>query len=100
METRIGDAMGGGIKNGSLARFHLHRCHYCDRTMHFYKSGLSKKEHKQRRPSRDHVIARSRGGKGIEHNRVICCSWCNSTKGSHSYEDFVAWIEQHFRRSR
>lgn len=90
--------MGGGISNRSLFDYHLKPCHYCDRTMYYSRpKSLTKAEAKLLKPSRDHVIPRSRA-KGIPSNIVICCTWCNQMKGDLPYADFVLWIKINFGR--
>jgi hypothetical protein len=40
----------------------------------------------------DHVVPRSRGGRGTITNAVPACGPCNNVKGSVPVERFVAWL--------
>lgn len=87
--------MGGGLQNGPLDRWHLHRCHYCDNVMYHAKpAGMSKAEFKWRRPSRDHCVPRCEA-RNVPNNVVICCTYCNHQKGAMSYGEFIMWISLH-----
>lgn len=48
------------------------RCFYCGVQM--------VERHKQLRPTRDHVIPKSRGGQNSVGNKVWCCNRCNTDK--------------------
>jgi hypothetical protein len=54
-------------------------CPYCGEPMQF----------PERRPSRDHIEPRSRGGTLAPDNRAIVCQRCNTDKGSRSLGRWV-----------
>lgn len=84
--------MGGGLQNGSLSRWHLHRCHYCDKVMYYTKpAGMSKHKWVWRKPTRDHTVPKCKA-RNVPNNIVISCRLCNHTKGSMAYEEFLKWI--------
>lgn len=58
------------------------KCHYCY-VMLTEKSA-----------TRDHVVARSRGGTNHIKNLVLCCHPCNGKKGDMYYKDFIVseWL--------
>jgi len=39
----------------------------------------------------DHIVAEVSGGAHTDDNLVACCRSCNSSKGTKSYDDFLAW---------
>lgn len=51
-------------------------CHYCG-------SGKSL--------TLDHKVPVSQGGSNSDANLVTCCKSCNSSKGTKSYDEFIAW---------
>lgn len=40
--------------------------------------------------TRDHVISKMRGGRGLSNNKVHCCLRCNQEKGPLSMEEYRA----------
>lgn len=60
-------------------------CPYCGRPMDFC----------QRRPSRDHLTPRSRGGTNHPSNRIICCARCNSHKGDYTLNEWLARLRSY-----
>lgn len=46
-----------------------------------------------RRPTRDHIIARSRGGPDCLENTEVVCMRCNQLKASLLPDEFRAWLE-------
>ena len=53
-----------------------HKCHYCGNPEHL---------------TIDHRLPISRGGSDDDDNLVACCKSCNSSKGTKSYDEFIAW---------
>lgn len=53
-----------------------HRCHYCG---------------SHERLTVDHKNPMSLGGSDDDDNLVACCKSCNSSKGTKTYEQFIAW---------
>lgn len=43
--------------------------------------------------TKDHIVPKSKGGKGLHNNTVPCCKLCNSTKSNLSQEEFIRFIE-------
>ncbi|MFH5773568.1 HNH endonuclease [Paracoccus sp. NGMCC 1.201697] len=41
----------------------------------------------------DHMLPQSRGGDDSDENLVTCCRNCNSSKGTKTYDEFLAWLE-------
>lgn len=66
-----------------LVKSYGRKCPYCGEPM---IGGLS-------RPTKDHRLPRSRGGKLLNGNRVICCAKCNGDKASQTLEEFLGWLE-------
>ena len=61
------------------------RCHYCDsQTLAPHKNTQG---HLLLR-TKDHVIPRSKLGKGVPGVTVTACRRCNSAKSDHDYEEF------------
>ncbi len=60
-------------------------CPYCS---HVMKTGLGRK------PTRDHMHPRSKGGTLARGNCVIVCAPCNHKKGSLTLEEFAAELEK------
>lgn len=60
-------------------------CPYCGVVM--VKSG------RDAWPTRDHIIALSRGGSNTVDNIIIICRRCNEDKGSLLPDEFIAWRE-------
>jgi hypothetical protein len=58
------------------------KCHYCRRPLDGSPGGQF---------TRDHKIPRSRGGPDVDWNIVPCCPQCNTTKGSMTDVEFMAW---------
>lgn len=52
-------------------------CHYCYKKLTFDNYQL------------DHKVATSKGGANDRSNLVVCCSLCNTRKGTSSYEYFI-----------
>lgn len=70
------------IKNRTkLHKIYSNKCFYCN-------IPLSKKT-----STIDHIIATSKGGADTLNNMVLCCSWCNNNKGSHSIKDFLKKLQ-------
>lgn len=59
------------------------RCHYCERLGQRDQGPDGRLWHK------DHVLAKSKGGKGLRGNLVLCCSECNILKGVRPVEQFM-----------
>lgn len=61
------------------------KCHYCGCELVRRWTG--------RMPTnaytRDHMIPRSRGGKGLRGNTVPCCRRCNQRKGNMTASEFI-----------
>lgn len=55
------------------------RCHYCRTPLH---AADRPRDWSLPHPERDHVIPKSRGGKGTIANSVIACQGCNVRKGN------------------
>lgn len=67
-------------------------CPYCN-----VKMG----RHGPEKATRDHKVARCKGGKLTVDNRVICCRRCNNEKGAKTlYEWFQLLASQSDRRAR
>lgn len=64
-----------------LHKIYNNKCFYCN-------IPLSKKT-----STIDHIIATSKGGADTLNNMVLCCSWCNNNKGSHSIKDFLKKLQ-------
>ena len=58
-------------------------CIYCHR--HLTANAVDPDD----RPTRDHLIARSRGGSGRQDNSVLACGPCNNLKGD---ADLTGWL--------
>jgi HNH endonuclease len=68
------------IVHPSRALAHGKPCPYCKRGMNLHSFNL--------RPTRDHVVPKSRGGR----DTVICCNKCNGIKGDmlpHEWEAYM-----------
>ena len=66
-------------------------CHYCGiRT-------TKDTDDRSRWPTRDHRLARSRGGSDHRDNKVLACGWCNGKKGVMTEPEFLDWLELHPR---
>lgn len=63
-------------------------CAYCER--HFDADYLSLS--KDRRPTRDHFIPISKGGKHRNDNIYIVCQYCNTLKSNFLPEEFIYWL--------
>jgi len=61
-------------------------CFYCHEP---FAEGVPK-DH-PRAKTKDHVIPRSRGGRGVE-NMVYACFECNNLKSNFTAEEFIAWL--------
>lgn len=59
-------------------------CFYCGWTC-----DLNAPLDSDRFPTRDHVIARSNGGKSVMTNLVLACKKCNNAKGRRSAMEFI-----------
>jgi 5-methylcytosine-specific restriction endonuclease McrA len=55
-------------------------CPYCERHMTFPAKGANRR--KRTDATVDHLLPRSRGGTSRRGNLILCCSECNSMKGS------------------
>jgi 5-methylcytosine-specific restriction endonuclease McrA len=43
----------------------------------------------------DHILAKSKKGKNLDKNLLVCCFQCNQEKGSMEYKEFIKnWGEQ------
>ncbi len=49
--------------------------------------------------TRDHKLPRSRGGKTVPENIVVCCEHCNSEKGALTPQEYELWKMLEFIRS-
>src|SRR3990167_2323251 len=82
--------MAAPLIQGSRLRLFLQqngRCFYCKRQMI-----MALKPPKAWHPmmiTRDHVVARSKGGKGLPNNIVGACHRCNCAKGNMPVSRFV-----------
>jgi 5-methylcytosine-specific restriction endonuclease McrA len=68
---------------GKLKRHAGTRCPYCNIVMD--------KGSTRYRPTRDHMIAKTRGGQDVVTNITIVCHRCNQEKGALLPDEFVAW---------
>lgn len=65
-----------------------HQCAYCGANVTF-----SDRAEPDERPTRDHIVPRSRGGTDAKANIAIACADCNVEKGKLDGEEFIAWKE-------
>lgn len=61
------------------------KCHYCPRILHRDRGEITK----------DHIVAKSRGGKNEVSNYVWCDILCNNIKGSRDYGWFIEKLKEH-----
>ena len=59
-------------------------CEYCGVTMDMH--------HPWRRPTRDHILPRSKGGTNVQSNLTPSCAMCNETKGAMTIREFYEWL--------
>lgn len=66
------------------------KCYYCDCQMLLERSGPVIPPNYA---TRDHIIPRSLGGKGLHKNIILACQQCNSTRGSMPFEEFKEMMQ-------
>lgn len=71
------------IQASELRRAYGQKCPYCRLPMVGPK-----------RPSRDHVYPKSRGGRLSGSNKIIVCLPCNHDKDSMTLEQFYFWLKE------
>lgn len=59
------------------------KCPYCQLAM----------STRARRPTRDHIFPRSRGGSNLDSNILIVCSMCNGDKGDMTIGEWLGWLQ-------
>lgn len=64
------------------------KCHYCGTKLMSFKKAKGAPNHLK--PTIDHKVPRSAGGKTRPGNLILACANCNSRKGSRDYAEFVA----------
>jgi hypothetical protein len=89
------DVIGVRKRTGIRTRYGLRRvagklCPYCKVEM---SKGPPGGVNGPNAPTRDHIIALSRGGPDCVENIQMICRRCNEEKGSLLPEEFVAWRE-------
>ena len=71
--------------NEELSKHGKLKCHYCHRDDLIIKNGVG-----GTKATVDHIKAVSMGGKQFDKNNfAVCCSSCNSKKGTDTLESFV-----------
>ena len=77
-----------------LIERHDGRCFYCDSAVDptAPPGSLRKSKPSRLAPTRDHLIPRSRGGKGKPNNKVLACYRCNNLKGDMSVAEFRLFL--------
>ena len=88
------------IEISSLQKDREH-CYYCRckldySTANLYHIGIVGKK----TPTKEHIVARTQGGKDTPENVVIVCRTCNSKKGSQDVLEFVKEIGWQSKRIR
>lgn len=73
--------MGVSISLKQLFKRANGRCHYCNRK-------TSPKSGSKLKPTKDHVVPKSKGGLNKLRNVVLACHKCNQKKADESYDDF------------
>lgn len=71
------------VTPNGLARYVGKPCPYCNYAMAFGTI---------RRPTREHIVPRSKGGRLNGANMLIVCSICNHNKSDMSLEQFAEWL--------
>lgn len=57
-----------------------------------YKCFYCKRDVTSRNATIDHIIPVSKGGVGLQFNKVIACTWCNCRKANLNADLFVKWV--------
>lgn len=68
-------------------------CYYCESPVELASEDMS------RLATWDHKIPRSRGGHGLQRNRVIACHPCNQRKGARTDAEFLAVLDDEYEAS-
>ena len=71
-----------------LRRFHGRPCPYCAVPMEFGDP------HSPRRPTKDHLLPKARGGRGLHGNVLMVCGGCNVSKGDMTLIEWHAHLER------
>lgn len=75
-----------GVPSQTLAFWNDTPCPYCGTKMHI--------ESVTRRPTRDHIEPRSRGGSNTAANKAVVCTVCNADKGDRTIAQFYMALVQ------
>jgi hypothetical protein len=48
------------------------------------------------RRTKDHIVPKAKGGKGLQHNTCWCCTTCNNIKGDFTLEEFSVLLREKY----
>ena len=60
------------------------KCYYCNQ-----ETSLDAKDNDPKLATIDHIVPKSKGGKGLHDNKVIACLQCNQTKSNKRLDDYI-----------